>query len=98
MANSIDSKQIKIIQINTQHSKGATDELMRRLELEGPNRTIVLLQEPYTYSKKQKIPGVPKNFHCCMKSNCSARSAILASRNIKILASPKFTETGQQSL
>jgi exonuclease III len=51
-------KQVRCIEINLQHSRSATDNLMKKMDDEEPD--LILIQEPYEY--RNRITGVDKKY------------------------------------
>ena len=90
MKNNINQNKSGLItfhQINLQHSKLATHELVKQME--GLPNFIVLAQEPYFYNKLQYIPRQIKTFSY-VKSK--PRSCIMHHPDLKIFPLPQFSD------
>ena len=88
--NNITSNHLDLItfhQINLQHSKLATHELVKQLE--GLARFIVLAQEPYFYNKLQYIPRQIKTFS---HTKSKPRSCIMHHSDLKIFPLHQFSD------
>lgn len=81
--------QINVIQINLQHSRTATDNLMEIINLQGID--IVLIQEPYII--KNKVAGISRNFKILSQGENKIRAAILiANRYIDAILISQLTD------
>jgi hypothetical protein len=72
-------KRVRCIQINLQHSRSATDNLMKKTDDEEPD--LILIQEPYEY--QNRITGfyvygsVHHNIFYEITNRCSYMQSIL---------------------
>ena len=64
---------IKFLQINLQHSRAATDNLMKTIEEEGID--IICIQEPYAINNK--VIGIPKKYKVLVHGEGRNRAAIV---------------------
>ena len=88
--NNVTSNHLDLItfhQINLQHSKLATHELVKQLE--GLAKFIVLAQEPYFYNKLQYIPRQIKTFS---HTKSKPRSCIMHHSDLKIFPLHQFSD------
>jgi hypothetical protein len=69
--------QIKCLQINLQHSRVATANLMKIIEEDSTD--ILCTQEPYTI--QNKIAGIPKKFKIFTSGEGRNRAAIVVTNN-----------------
>jgi endonuclease/exonuclease/phosphatase (EEP) superfamily protein YafD len=68
---------IRCIQINLQHSRAATDNILKLIE-QGKS-DIVLIQEPYLY--QNSIAGIIKSQRYCISHEDKCRTAIIITNN-----------------
>jgi hypothetical protein len=73
----IPKTQIKCIQINLQHSRVATDNLMKIIAEDGTD--ILCIQEPYTI--QNKTVGMPKKYKIFASGGGRNRAAIVVTNN-----------------
>jgi hypothetical protein len=79
------SNLITIHQINLQHSKLATLELIKQLE--GVPRFIVLAQEPYFYNK---LMFIPRHIKTISHTSSKPRACIMHHPDLVIFPSPNL--------
>ena len=65
--------QTRCIQINLQHSRAATDSLMKQIE--DNQIDVAFIQEPYTYNNK--VIGIAKKFRTFNNGKDRCRTAIV---------------------
>jgi len=68
---------IRCREINLQHSRTATDNLMKLTEQD--NSDIIFIQEPYQY--KNRMVGLPKSSRHCTSPVDKSRAAIIITNN-----------------
>lgn len=71
------NEQIKCIQINLQHSRTATDNLIQIIATE--NTDITLVQEPYLY--RDEIKGVTRKYRTYSYGEGKRRATIIIANN-----------------
>ena len=81
-------KNLKIIQLNSQHKKVANALLTK--ELVDNNIDVAILQEPYIDCKKNSIPGLSSDYVAYYAGN-KATSAIIVRKNLKHIVLSKIT-------
>ena len=69
--------QIQCVQINLQHSRTATDNLVKFTTENGID--ILALQEPYTF--KNKTAGIPTKYKIFAAGEVRSRAAIVVTNN-----------------
>ena len=80
---------IKCLQINLQHSRAATDNLMQIIATE--NIDIILVQEPYLY--QEEIKGISRKYRTYSYGEGKRRAAvILAKNNIGALLITQYSD------
>ena len=85
--NTPPSNLITFHQINLQHSKLATHEMVKQLE--GVAKFIVLAQEPYFYNKLQFIPRQIKTIS---HTQSKPRACIMHHPDLNIFPLPQFCD------
>ena len=70
---STDQKQTRCLQINLQHSRTPTYNLMKLIDTEEPD--ILLIQEPYEY--QNRLVGIEKKYRIFTAGNGKYRAAII---------------------
>jgi endonuclease/exonuclease/phosphatase (EEP) superfamily protein YafD len=69
--------QVRCIQINSHHSRNATDNLMKKIYDEDPD--IILIQEPYEY--QSRITGIDKKYRIFTAGAGKHRQVIIIINN-----------------
>ena len=79
--NTTDAKRLctKCIQVNLQHPRAATDNLMMAVAEDGTN--IIFIQEPYT--KQSKVVGISTKYKIFTSGEGRCRAAVVVTNNLR---------------